>query len=114
MDRDSTPDFSGKCISMMLINESHSHDLNEPHFEYQGGRLFIVGTIPEIATDSGWSGNQIGGVAWDQVRNYVLFENLESYIKGVKKSESDVDQVKQDTLITREKMMPWIIDCLKL
>jgi hypothetical protein len=92
MDRDSIPDFSGKCISMMLIDESHSHDLNDPHFEYQGGRLFIVGTIPEIATESGWSGNQIGGVAWDRVRDYVLFENLESYIEGVKKSESVKDE----------------------
>jgi len=86
MDRDSLPDFTGKCVSMMLIDETHSHDLNNPHFEYQGGRLFIIGTIPESATDSGWSGNQIGAVAWDRVRDYVLFENIETYIKAVEKS----------------------------
>lgn len=88
LDRDSLPDFSGKCISMMLIDDSHSHDLDNPHFEYQGGRLFIIGTIPEAATDTGWSANQIGGVAWDRVRDYVLFDSLESYTKAVEISES--------------------------
>lgn len=88
MTKEALPDWSGKCVSMMLIDESHSHDLNNPHFEYQGGRLFIIGTIPENATDSGWSSNQIGGVAWDRVRDYVLFENIESYVEGVRKSEA--------------------------
>ena len=87
MNKEARPNFSGKCISMMLIDESHSHDLNNPHFEYQGGRLFIIGTIPEIATDSGWSANKTGGVAWDRVRDYVLFENIDSYTQAVKKSE---------------------------
>lgn len=88
MTKDALPNWSGKCVSIMLIDESHSHDLNDPHFEYQGGRLFIIGTVPDVATTSGWSANQVGGVAWDQVRDYVLFENLESYIEGVSKSEA--------------------------
>ena len=87
METKSMPEFSGKCISMNLIDEQHSHDLNNPHFEYQGGRLFIIGTIPEVATDSGWSANQIGAVAWDRVRDYILFDSLETYIKAVKISE---------------------------
>ncbi len=88
MNIDSFPEFTGKCISILLIDESHSHDLNDPHFEYQGGRLFIIGTIPKISTESGWSANQIGGVAWDRVRDYVLFDNLDSYLNAVKISES--------------------------
>lgn len=87
MNKDYLPDFAGKCISMMLIDEEDSHDLNNPHFEYLGGRLFIIGTIPEIATCSGWSGNQIGGVAWERVRDYVLFESLDAYIKAAQKFE---------------------------
>lgn len=94
MNKDSLPDFSGKCISLMLIDEKYSHDLNDPHFEYQGGRLFIVGIIPEISTSSGWSGNQIGGVAWDRVRDYVLFQNFESYLEAVQKSEMQNDDDK--------------------
>jgi hypothetical protein len=88
------PDFSGKTISMMLIDEAHSHDLDNPHFEYQGERLFIIGTIPAISTDSGWNGNQIGAVAWERVRNYTLFPNLETYIKAVEKSDSFQDEQK--------------------
>jgi len=91
MNKDAIPDFSGKTISMMLIDESHSHDLDDPHFEYQGGRLFIVGTIPADATDSGWNGNQTGAVAWDRVRDYTLFPDLETYIEAVKKSEETHD-----------------------
>ena len=72
----------------MLVDDSSSHDLDNPRFEYQGDRLFIIGTIPVISTDSGWSGNQIGGVAWDLVKEYVLFPDLETYTRSVKKSES--------------------------
>lgn len=89
MDKDLLPDFSGKTISIMLINETHSHDLDNPHFEYQGGRLFIVGTIPEVATVSGWNAHHVGAVAWDQVRDYTLFPNLDEYAKAVKKSETE-------------------------
>ena len=89
MDKDSLPDFSGKTISMMLINESHSHDLDNPRFEYQGGRLFIVGTIPKVATESGWNALHVGAVAWDQVRDYTLFPDLAAYETAVAKSESE-------------------------
>lgn len=99
MNKDSLPDFTGKCISLMLIDEIHSHDLNNPHFEYQGGRLFIVGIIPEISTVTGWSGNQIGGVAWDRVRDYVLFQNFESYVEAVQKSELQNDDGESSKLV---------------
>ena len=72
---------------MELIDETHSHDLNNPRFEYQAGRLFIIGKIPHGATDSGWSDNQTGAVAWDRVRNYMLFDDLESYKIAVQISE---------------------------
>jgi len=86
--QDKLPDFSGKCISMALLGDQESHDLNNPYFEYQGGQLFIVGTIPRRATDSGWSANQVGAVAWSQVRNYVLFNNLAEYERAVAISET--------------------------
>ncbi len=87
-EKDNLPDFTGKCISMSLHGDQESHDLNNPRFEYQGGQLFIVGTIPRLATDSGRSANQTGAVAWSQVRNYVLFENLSEYERAVAISET--------------------------
>ena len=88
MHKDSLPDFSGKCISMRIKHSDYSHDLYDPHFEYQGGRLFLIGTIPEDSSESGWDDNQTGAVDWEGVRSYVLFENLETYVKAVKKAES--------------------------
>lgn len=88
LNKDSLPDFSGKCISMSVIDSECSHDLFDPHFEYQGGVLFIIGTIPVGATDSGWDANQIGSVAWSGVRNYILFNDLDSYIKAVAISDA--------------------------
>lgn len=88
MTKDNLPDFSGKCISMRVIDSDHSHDLFDPHFENQGGKLFIVGTIPVGSTDSGWDANQIGAIDWAGVRNYVLFQDLESYTKAVEISEA--------------------------
>ena len=82
------PDFSGKCLSLRLVDSDCSHDLFDPKFEWQAGRLFLVGTIPEEATDSGWDKNQVGAVAWEQVRNYVLFDDLASYQRAVEISES--------------------------
>ncbi len=82
--KEKLPDFSGKCISITIKDDSLSHDLNNPHFELQGGRLFVVGTVPEGATKSNWVVNCQSGVAWDRVTDYFIFENLESYKKAIK------------------------------
>jgi len=92
MNKGSLPNFSNMTISIRLIDESHSHDLFNPHFEMQGTRLFLVGTIPEIATESGWNANQTGAVAWDRVQDYCLFPDMETYVKAVKKSEAVKDK----------------------
>ncbi|GAA3938095.1 hypothetical protein [Litoribacillus peritrichatus] len=88
MDKEFLPDFSGKCISMSVVDSECCHDLFDPHFEYQGGKLFIVGTIPVGATDSDWNANQLGAVAWSGVQNYVLFDDLDAYVKAVAISEA--------------------------
>ena len=73
MTKDHWPDFSGKCLSLKITHSDHSHDLYDPSFEYQAGRLFLVGTIPPGSSASGWDENQTGAVAWDLVRNYIVF-----------------------------------------
>ena len=88
MDKENIPDFSGKCISLRLIDSESSHDLENPHFEYQGGKLFLVGTVPVGCSESGWDAGHIGAAEWAQVRSYVLFENIGEYTAAVNKSES--------------------------
>lgn len=88
MNKDDIPDFSGKCLSLKILESENSHDLYDPKFEYQAGRLFLVGTIPPGSSDSGWDANQKGAIAWEMVRNYVQFNSLEEFTKAVEISES--------------------------
>jgi len=92
MNMESIPDYSGKCLSMSLIDDDASHDLFDPHFENQGGRLFIMGTLPKGSSDSGWNDNKIGGVAWDRVKEYVIFDSLEEYHAAVKISDDHKEE----------------------
>lgn len=85
------PDLKGKTISITIMDDEINYDLANPHFEDQCGRVFIIGTIPSEATESGWTANKTGAVAWDRVTGYVLFDSSDDYEKAVKKS-SDYDK----------------------
>lgn len=76
------------CLSIRVAESDCSHDLYDPIFEYQAGRLFLVGTIPPGSSDSGWDANKTGAIAWDSVRRYVLFDSLEEFTEAVEISES--------------------------
>ena len=81
------PDFSGKCLSITIQDDSISHDLLNPRFEYQGGRLFIIGITPENATASNWVAGCESAIAWSRVTDYFVFENEEKYQAAIRKSE---------------------------
>lgn len=81
------PDFSGKCLSIKLVDDDTNHDLFDPHFEVQGERLFLIGTVPVGATRADWAADCIGAVAWDRVADYFVFDSLQAWEKGAKKSE---------------------------
>ncbi len=87
MNKNDLPNFKGKCLSITAINNGGNFDLYDPHFEYQGGRLFIVGTVPNSATQSNWAENAQGALAWDRVNDYLVFESLKKYLKAIEKSE---------------------------
>jgi len=79
--------FKGKCLSILLRDDSYHHDLIDPCFEYQGDRLFLIGTIPKGATNSNWTKGQKGAVAWDRVYEYIVFDSFDEYKKATNKSE---------------------------
>ena len=81
------PDFSGKCLSISSRDDKYNHDLLDPFLEYQGDKLFIIGTIPKGATSSNWTKNKIGAVAWDSVTEYIVFDSFEDYKKATSISE---------------------------
>ena len=80
------PDLAGKVLSISLVDDSHNHDLADPRFEMQGGRLFVIGSTPMGATISDWTIGVPCAVAWDRVTDYYIFENLEQYEVATKVS----------------------------
>ena len=79
-----TPDLRGKVVSITIEDDDTNHDLVDPRFELQAGRMFIVGSTPKGATESDWTVGALCSVAWDKVTDYFLFESLEHYERAIK------------------------------
>ncbi len=87
---ESTPDFTNKTVS--FSTEDSTLAVNSPRFEIQGGRLFVVGTIPKGAATCDWAENRPCAVAWDAVTDYIVFDSVEQYIELLAKSESKEEE----------------------
>ncbi len=82
-----------KVISITIKDDGINHDLIDPKLTEIHGRIFITGTVPKGHADSCWTDNCDGGVAWDRVTDYVIFDSVESYQYAIKKShENDKDK----------------------
>lgn len=92
--KDKLPDFHGKCLLLNIKKQRYAIGLNDPHFEYQGGRLFIIGSIPEGATHSNWGVGEQRAVLWSRVTNYVIFEDHTAYSKALQKSAESPETIK--------------------
>src|ERR1044071_2359643 len=74
------PDFDGKVVSVVCKNEDTGQLIRSPRFQKQGGRLFIVGTVPEDASQDNWMEALPCAIAWDTVQDYVIFESMADYL----------------------------------
>lgn len=93
MEKSYLPNFTGKCLSLIIENQESNLDLISPRFEYQGNRLFIIGTVPVGAVESDWAANSTCAIAWEKVTNYYVFEDLNTYFKAVSLAkEHDEDE----------------------
>lgn len=75
----SLPDFSGKLVSVSFSGADDSCSLANPHWETQGDRLFLVGTVPPGGSTRDWCKGIVSAVAWDQVSDYIVFDSIEDY-----------------------------------
>jgi hypothetical protein len=75
------PDFSKKLVSLSLIGREQGSVVDRPCWEMQGGRLFLVGTVPLEGSTYNWSKGVACAVAWDQVTDYLVFDSVEDYLK---------------------------------
>ena len=73
------PDYRGKCLSIRLKQNSYALGLNDPRFEYQGGCLFIIGTVPQGAALSNYALGAQRAILWSRVTDYIVFDDLNSY-----------------------------------
>ena len=87
MDKELLPDFSGKCLSIRMRGSQYSHDLFDPHFEYQGGKLFIIGTVPENSSEAGWDNNATAALDWAYVIKYTIFNSLQEFMEAAEIAE---------------------------
>lgn len=88
---DHLPDLSGKLICIYMTGRSGArYILQDITFDIQGGRLFVVGRIPEdYDKHVTWAKGQPAAIAWDCVDYYILFESVEQFRESVE-SNSDI------------------------
>jgi hypothetical protein len=79
------PDLRGKVIAIALAGtpDGHGTIIVDPHFEEEGGKLFIVGEIPAGVNPGDWNAGTTNHVNWDHVIEYTVFDSVEDYRQRV-------------------------------
>jgi hypothetical protein len=73
------PNFSKKVVSFSFAGADNSQCIAHPRWETQGGRLFLIGTVPRGGSTHDWCEGVVSAVAWDQVSDYLVFDSVEDY-----------------------------------
>jgi hypothetical protein len=94
MNANNLPDFSGKTVSFTLIDDGAGYDIDNPIFEEHGGRLFVIGTVPKGATNSGWTNGKTSAILWDRVSNFIVFDSAKDFKRSVDISDAHEDEKK--------------------
>ena len=73
------PDFTNKVVSVSIAGEEDARCVDHPKWETQGGRLFLVGTVPHGCSTNDWCGGIASAVAWEAVTDYLVFDSAAQY-----------------------------------
>ena len=74
------PEVAGKVLSVLCGGEDTGQLIFDPSFEEQGGRLFLIGTVPKEASRDNWMEGLACAIAWDAVQDYVIFASMDDYL----------------------------------
>jgi hypothetical protein len=55
-DKAGLPDFTNKVVSVSIAGEDDGRCLEHPRWATQGGRLFLIGTVPRAGSSNNWCG----------------------------------------------------------
>jgi len=80
-------DFTGKVVSFGSVDDNLA--MKNISFESQLGRVFVVGEIPNGATNNDWAVGRPCAIAWETVTDYMIFESESQYSELIEKSESE-------------------------
>lgn len=85
MNTENLPDFNGKIIVFYVAGAPPSLQegalLEYVSFKQFGQKLYVVGRVPEVDAENGdWVSNLQGGIAWDSVTSYLVFDSREDYL----------------------------------
>ena len=83
----SKPDFANKIVAFSTVTDS-TLAIENPTFESQFERLFVVGHIPKGATTNDWAAGRPCAIAWESITDYIVFDTNEQYLELLEKSES--------------------------
>lgn len=78
------PDLTNKIISITTSDDTCNHDLQNASFQEIGGRLFVVGRFTKETTEKGWTEGRNGGVPWEIVTEYVIFDSYQDYKEALR------------------------------
>jgi hypothetical protein len=81
MKKTTLPDFTSKVVSVGIATDNYGYAINSPRWETQGGRLFLVGSVPHHGSVRDWAEGAVRGVAWDEVTDYYVFDSIDDFIK---------------------------------
>jgi hypothetical protein len=75
------PQLAGKVLSVLCAGEDTGQLIYDPSFQEQGGRLFMIGTVPKEASRDNWMEGLPCAIAWDTVQDYVIFASMDDYLE---------------------------------
>lgn len=84
--KNTLPNFAGKTVTFSTTDATLA--VENPHFEMQGDKLFVVGTVPKGASSSDWAIGVRCAVAWSEVDDYMIFDSPHDYTKRLAKSRN--------------------------
>ena len=80
MPNDYLPNFDGKCLHVYTSNaQSGAYFIENPYFESQAGRLFLVGRISTAYDEKVWARGRVTCIAWDRVEQYHVYDSVDEW-----------------------------------
>ena len=79
---ENVPEFEGKLLLIYFRSPGDQQYalIEQAQFETQGGRLFVVGRLPQFR--GGWGQGLRTAIAWDTIQQYFILDSVEQYEKA--------------------------------